>query len=508
MSAVSRAASTSAVSQGDVRERALKTFCLGLIVVQNSSLILVTSYACTREPAFLPSVAVWLAELLKFAAALLLLASEQGSFATARRRVASLIAEHSRDTLQFAIPAFCYTLQNFLWYFALSNLDPITAAVTSQMKVTTTAIASVLMLGRRLSTVQWVSLAILTLGMVVMQLPGKLPHKHQHGGEWSSSSRPLGRTFAAAGNIAGGGKIGTGGDASGGMGGGGGGGGSGGQPHVAPHNTIGGAAAMLLSTVLSAYAGVFLEKLFKTVQLTIWLQSIQLSLFALPISFSCMVCYDTRPVVMGTLFVGFGGGWAWVTVALSALGGIAVSVALKYADNILKTFAVGCSIVLNCAVSSFFLGVPLTLTVVSGVLLVVGSTFLFNAKELRAPAGALPEQRHGTALASSYPSSSAVGSSAADEIAPLRGCDDDEAHTHEGTAGAARNAPPLDELFSCDLHPYANHAHGSTQPLVRTEECVRRANSTSSPRPPQLIAATQPGASEVGAGTPLGLGGG
>ena len=35
--------------------------------------------------------------------------------------------------------------------------------------------------------------------------------------------------------------------------------------------------------------------------------------------------------------------------------------ALKYADNILKTFAVGCSIVLNCGVSSLFLGVPLTL---------------------------------------------------------------------------------------------------------------------------------------------------
>ena len=56
---------------------------------------------------------------------------------------------------------FCYTLQNFLWYFALSNLDPITAAVTSQMKVMTTAVASVLMLegsdrvGGRLKSEKW-----------------------------------------------------------------------------------------------------------------------------------------------------------------------------------------------------------------------------------------------------------------------------------------------------------------------------------------------------------------
>ena len=128
-----------------------------------------------------------------------------------------------------------------------------------------------------------------------------------------------------------------------------------------------------------ADAGVFLEKLFKTVQLTLWLQSVQLSFFALPISILCMVAYDAPSLFSGNLFVGFNV-WAWLTVALSALGGIAVSMALKYADNILKTFAVGCSIVLNCIVSSAFLGVPLTRQVLTGVLLVVGSTFLFNAK--------------------------------------------------------------------------------------------------------------------------------
>lgn len=52
----------------------------------------------------------------------------------------------------------------------------------------------------------------------------------------------------------------------------------------------------------------------------------------------------------------------------------------RYADNILKTFAVGCSIVLNCIVSSLFLGVPLTLPALTGVLLVVGSTGVFNMR--------------------------------------------------------------------------------------------------------------------------------
>ncbi len=313
-------------------DRLLRGFCLGLIVVQNSSLIVVTSYSRTLEPAYLPSVAVSLAEVFKLSAAVLLLAYELGSLKAAAKQILGLLSEHSRETLLFAVPALCYTLQNNLWYYALSHLDSITAAVTSQMKVITTALASVFMLGRRLSHLQWVALCLLTLGMIVMQIRG-------------SRRAPVvpGR--------------------------------------VVPHNQVSGACAMLLSTVLSAYAGVFLEKLFKTVKLTLWLQSVQLSVFALPISAACMLMYDAPHVVDGSLLVGFNG-WAWLTVCLSAVGGIAVSMALKYADNILKTFAVGCSIVLNCAVSTAFLGVPLTWQVVCGVVLVVSSTCLFNGSAL------------------------------------------------------------------------------------------------------------------------------
>lgn len=37
-----------------------------------------------------------------------------------------------------------------------------------------------------------------------------------------------------------------------------------------------------------------------------------------------------------------------LTIGLGALGGIAVSFVFRFADNILKSFAVGCSIALNC----------------------------------------------------------------------------------------------------------------------------------------------------------------
>ena len=65
------------------REGVARSFCLCLIVVQNSSLILCTSYSRTLTPAYLPSVAVFLAELLKLGAAVLLLAYEDGSYRVA-----------------------------------------------------------------------------------------------------------------------------------------------------------------------------------------------------------------------------------------------------------------------------------------------------------------------------------------------------------------------------------------------------------------------------------------
>ena len=223
-------------------------------------------------------------------------------------------------------------------------------------------------------------------------------------------------------------------------------------------------------------AGVFLEKLFKTIQLTLWLQSIQLSLFALPISIACMVVYDARAPVQAELFVGFGS-WAWLTVALSALGGIAVSMALKYADNILKTFAVGCSIVLNCLISSIFLGVPLNLPMILGVLLVVGSTFLFNMREMRPSAATPPELRN-----AEQKSWAAAGSSIDEEVQPLTKSADASPDLSREEADASR-LPPLEYISSQD-------------------ECRSRGNSSPGTDRPPASAQQQAIVDALSAGTP------
>ena len=74
------------------------------------------------------------------------------------------------ETLKLAIPSGIYTLQNNLLYVALSNLDAATYQVTYQLKILTTALFSVSMLGKNLGIYQWLSLLILMAGIALVQV--------------------------------------------------------------------------------------------------------------------------------------------------------------------------------------------------------------------------------------------------------------------------------------------------------------------------------------------------
>ena len=55
------------------------------------------------------------------------------------------------DTLKLCIPGLLYTFQNNLLYMALENLPAAVYQVTYQGKILTTAVLSVLMLGKTLN---------------------------------------------------------------------------------------------------------------------------------------------------------------------------------------------------------------------------------------------------------------------------------------------------------------------------------------------------------------------
>jgi solute carrier family 35 (UDP-sugar transporter), member A1/2/3 len=90
-------------------------------------------------------------------------------------RLQSLISEiGSADAWKLSIPALLYVLQNNLQYVAVSNLDVPTFQVTNQMKILTTAGFSVLLLHRKLSRRKWASLALLAVGVGVVQIQASI----------------------------------------------------------------------------------------------------------------------------------------------------------------------------------------------------------------------------------------------------------------------------------------------------------------------------------------------
>ena len=70
--------------------------------------------------------------------------------------------------VKLAIPAFCYALQNNLVFLAISNLSAAAAQVLYQLKTLTTALFSVILLGRTFQPSQWASFVLLGLGVVLV----------------------------------------------------------------------------------------------------------------------------------------------------------------------------------------------------------------------------------------------------------------------------------------------------------------------------------------------------
>lgn len=80
------------------------------------------------------------------------------------------IIQKPYDAMKIMIPALLYLVQNSLLYVALSNLTAPIFQVTYQAKLVTTAIVSVFMLNRKYNFQQWICLVFLSLGVAVVVL--------------------------------------------------------------------------------------------------------------------------------------------------------------------------------------------------------------------------------------------------------------------------------------------------------------------------------------------------
>ncbi|XP_076134624.1 solute carrier family 35 member A3a [Alosa pseudoharengus] len=311
----------------------LKYLSLGVLVFQTTSLVLTMRYSRTLQgdgPRYLASSAVVTAELLKILACVMLVFKEHSySVRALNSMLRQEIVHKPVETLKLAIPSGIYTLQNNLLYVALSNLDAATYQVTYQLKILTTALFSVSMLGRKLGVYQWLSLLILMGGVALVQWPSDSPSSPE-------------------------------------------------KEQLSSGSQVVGLVAVLVACCSSGFAGVYFEKILKETKQSVWVRNIQLGMFGLVFGVIGMFAYDGDRVREHGMFQGYNS-LTCVVVALQALGGLVIAAVIKYADNILKGFATSLSIILSTLISYFWLEdfVP-TSVFFMGAVLVIVATFLYG----------------------------------------------------------------------------------------------------------------------------------
>jgi len=359
----------------------MKAISLVTLTFQNSALILIMHYSRVMPviggQRYHTSTSVFLNEVIKLAVSLSMALYDISRTLPANTTVATLFrslttAMFTNESWKLAIPALLYTLQNTLQYIAVSNLDAATFQVTYQLKILTTAMFSVLMLGRTLTPRRWLSLLVLVIGVSIVQLPQQStasagldadskiwPRSLDHWRSLGSRTgmRVVRRSASYEGIKEDHGILGS------------------------EMNSSVGLAAVLVACALSGLAGVSFEKILKestAKNTSLWVRNCQLSFWSLfPALFLGVIWKDGEVIAKTGFFVGYN--WVvWTAILFQAMGGVIVALVINYADNIAKNFATSISIILSCLASVFFFEFKVTTSFFIGTSVVLFATFLYS----------------------------------------------------------------------------------------------------------------------------------
>ena len=138
-----------------------------------------------------------------------------------------------------------------------------------------------------------------------------------------------------------------------------------------------GMVCVVTACILSGFSGVFFELVLKSTSKTIVMRNIQLSIYGIVAGIVQAFVQDREVIHTHGFFFGYDG-WVWVVILIQSLGGLLVAAVVRYADNILKTFATSVAIVLTLITSVLLFDTPLTAHLVIGNILVVVATAMYG----------------------------------------------------------------------------------------------------------------------------------
>lgn len=287
-------------SSGQTTLNTFKLLLLAMMVLQNSSTVLVGRYTRAGVPndqLYNVNHLILVCELAKLlGSALLEFHTTQGKL---WQSLQTHVLQRPLDALKITVPALLYLVQNTLLYVALSNLTAPIFQVTYQGKLVTTALVSVVMLQRVYTAQQWVCLVVLSVGVAIVVLG--------EGGDKKSSSSS--------------------------------------SSDINQQNLAVGLVAVTIACFSSALAGVYFEKVLKkpsqdiVVPASLWMRNMQLAFFSVVIAAGQGLYQSITVTKMATASSNGAAAapsylhgftfWTWVLVALQAGGGLLVAAVIK-----------------------------------------------------------------------------------------------------------------------------------------------------------------------------------
>lgn len=249
------------------------------------------------------------------------------------------IFSNRSESLKVLVPASLYAIQNNLAFYALNNLDPASFQIAYQLKILTTAIFSILIVKKRITSKQWLSLLLLFVGVALVQVT-------QNGQENNSNNDDI--------------------DIN--------------NNNAQDKNRPMGFLAVIACCMSSGFSGVYFEKLIKIKpKQSLWIRNFQLAMYCLLISIIAMLYQDHQAIKRDGFLRGYSN-TVWLLVFLQAFGGLIVATVVKHADNVSKGFATSISIILSTLVSYRLLdNFDPSKTFFLGALIVIFSTVIYSS---------------------------------------------------------------------------------------------------------------------------------
>ena len=180
---------------------------------------------------------------------------------------------------QIAIPACLYLIQNNLVYISISNLEAASFQVLYQLKILTTALFSVSMLGKKINQYQWCAIIVLMIGVAIVQTDGDGKKKDSENG-----------------------------------------------------NPFLGLICVLLACTCSGFAGVFFERILKhrSNKISLWERNIQMAAISCFLGILGLLWKDFTFITTYGFLYGYRP-IVWSAIIVNALGGLLTAVVVKYA---------------------------------------------------------------------------------------------------------------------------------------------------------------------------------